>query len=76
MRQERFYLYRIRNKVTLQEAFDTWFKSAKLAFGPLKGKYNQYKKRGYNFAENYNPESYEVVEYEIKPVRTIKVDQD
>ena len=76
MRAERFYLYRLRNKTTLHEAFNTWFKSAKLAFAPLKAKHKKYKKYGHSFANNYDPEFYEAVEYEIKPVRTIEVNQE
>jgi hypothetical protein len=76
MKQKIFHLYRVQHKVEKYEAFMTWFKSPKLAFAPLKAKYNKYVKRDYKFAQNYNPENFEVIEYEIKPVRTIQVNQD
>ena len=70
------FLYRLRNKKQDYEEFDTWFRSPRLAFAPLKAKYNKYKKYGATYAESYNPINFEAVEYEIKPIRTIKVNED
>lgn len=68
-----FYLYRLRNKKTKHDAFNTWFTSAKRAFGPLKTKFNKYPK---GIKEHYNPKDYEAVEYLITEVRTLNVDEE
>lgn len=67
------FLYRLRNKKNKQyEAFNTWFRSPKLAFAPLKVKFKRYGKHG----THYDPKDWEAVEYMIKETRTINVDED
>ena len=68
-----FNLYRLRNKKTKHDAFNTWFTSSKKAFGSMKAKHNRYNAP---IQDYYNPENYEAVEYLITEVRTLNVDEE
>ncbi|MDD3412512.1 MAG: hypothetical protein PHY47_00765 [Lachnospiraceae bacterium] len=70
MQKKEFFLYRLRHKKGRYDAFDTWFKSAKLAFAPMKGKFNTKHTRN---NDCYNPELYEAVEYKITEIKSIDV---
>jgi hypothetical protein len=72
MTKNKFYLYRLRSKVGKYDAFDTWFRTPKLAFAPMKAKFNKY---GKGTREHYDPKNYEAVEYEIKEVQIFNVDE-
>ena len=68
-----FYLYRLRNKKTKHDAFDTWFTTPKRAFGSMKAKHNW---KYVGDTSRWDPKLYEAVEYLITEVRTLNVDEE